>query len=236
LRETKQTNEWPNEAAGEPNFDPEGACPTSKAVGNKLRMDRDKVVTPMIWNDITGMVERARTGDRAAYGELIERFQPTVYAVALGRLRNSTDAQELVQEVFLHAMTKLDQLRDPHCFAGWLRQITERMAINRLTRRGPVRGAEPSVLENIHAGGTGPLDDLLRTEQKAQLWEGLDRLKPTDRATLVAFYIRGRSLKQMSREFETPVGTIKRRLHVARNRLREHLEPARNRVAEPAYA
>ena len=45
-----------------------------------------------------------------------------------------------------------------------------------------------------------------------------------DRATLVAFYIRGRSLKQMSREFETPVGTIKRRLHVARNRLRRQLE------------
>ena len=62
------------------------------------------------------------------------------------------------------------------------------------------------------------------TEQKAQLWAGLDRLKPVDRATLVAFYIQGRSLKQMSREFETPIGTIKRRLHVARNRLRQHLE------------
>jgi RNA polymerase sigma-70 factor (ECF subfamily) len=47
-----------------------------------------------------------------------------------------------------------------------------------------------------------------------------------DRATLVAFYINGRSLKQMSREFETPVGTIKRRLHVARNRLRDHLTDA----------
>ena len=45
-----------------------------------------------------------------------------------------------------------------------------------------------------------------------------------DRATLVAFYIHGRSLKQMSREFETPIGTIKRRLHVARNRLRRHLD------------
>ena len=94
----------------------------------------------MIWNEITRIVERARAGDRSAYGELVERFQPTVYALALSRLRNPTEAQELVQEVFIHAMTKLGQLRDPHCFAGWLRQITERMAINRLTRRGPVRG------------------------------------------------------------------------------------------------
>jgi RNA polymerase sigma-70 factor (ECF subfamily) len=59
------------------------------------------------------------------------------------------------------------------------------------------------------------------------LWAGLDQLKPVDRATLVAFYIHGRSLKEMSREFETPIGTIKRRLHVARNRLRRHLNADR---------
>ena len=185
----------------------------------------------MIWNEITRIVERARAGDRSAYGELVERFQPTVYALALSRLRNPTEAQELVQEVFIHAMTKLGQLRDPRCFAGWLRQITERMAINRLTRRGAVRATDPVFLDNVQAAGTTPLDDLIQSEQKAKLWAGLDRLKPVDRATLVAFYIRGRSLKQMSREFETPVGTIKRRLHVARNRLRYALEGPRRPAA-----
>ncbi|HLJ96132.1 MAG TPA: sigma-70 family RNA polymerase sigma factor [Gemmataceae bacterium] len=178
----------------------------------------------MTWNELTKVVERARTGDRSAYGELVERFQTTVYALALARLRNPTEAQELVQEVFIHAMTKLSQLRDVNCFAGWLRQIAERMALNRLTRRGPLRGAEPAVLENVPASASSPLDELVLMEQKAQLWAGLDRLKPVDRATLVAFYIHGRSLKQMSREFETPIGTIKRRLHVARNRLRRHLD------------
>jgi RNA polymerase sigma-70 factor (ECF subfamily) len=178
----------------------------------------------MIWNEITNVVERAQAGDRAAYGELVERFQPTVYALAMARLRNPNEAQELVQEVFIHAMTKLSQLRDAHCFAGWLRQIAERMAINRLTRRGAVRGAEPAVLENVQARAAGPLEELLLIEQKARLWAGLDRLKPIDRATLVAFYIHGRSLKEMSRDFETPIGTIKRRLHVARNRLRRHLD------------
>ena len=94
----------------------------------------------MIWNDITNLVERARLGDRAAFGELVERFQPTVYGLALTRLRNPAEAQELAQEVFLHAMKKLVQLRDAACFPGWLRQITVRMALNRLTRRGPVQG------------------------------------------------------------------------------------------------
>ena len=180
----------------------------------------------MIGNEVTELVLRARVGDRAAYGALVERFQPTVYAVALARLRNPAEAQELAQEVFLHGMKKLPQLRDAECFAGWLKQITVRMAINRLTRRGPLHKVEPEALEHAEAAGVGPLDSLVKAEQAAELYRGLERLKPVDKATLVAFYLRGRSLKQMSREFETPVGTIKRRLHVARNRLKTALEKA----------
>ena len=183
----------------------------------------------MSFEDVKTLVERAQAGDRGAYGELVERFQPTVYAVALARLRNPTEAQELAQEVFLHGMKKLGQLRDAQCFAGWLRQITVRMAINRLTRRGPLHKVEGEVLDQAEAAGGNPLEALVKAEAAAELYKGLERLKPVDRATLVAFYIRGRSLKQMSREFETPVGTIKRRLHVARNRLREQLEAGTTR-------
>jgi len=176
------------------------------------------------WNEILVLVQKAKAGDRAAYGELVARFEPAVYGVALARLRNPAEAQELTQEVFIHAMTKLEQLRDEHCFAGWLRQIAVRMALNRLTRRGPVHGTDPEVLQNTVAVDRSPLDDLVRAEQRAELHRGLEGLKALDRATLVAFYLHGQSLKQMSREFETPVGTIKRRLHVARNRLRKQLE------------
>ena len=178
----------------------------------------------MTANEITELVQLAQTGDRTAYGELVERFQPTVYAVALARLRNPTEAQELTQEVFLHGMRKLPQLRDAVCFAGWLRQITVRMAINRLTRRGPLQKVETEVLQSAEAAGANPLDRIIQSEQAGELYKALEQLKPVDRATLLAFYIRGRSLKQMSREFETPVGTIKRRLHVARNRLKKVME------------
>ena len=184
----------------------------------------------MAWNDISKIVERARTGDRTAYGELIVRFQGTVYAVALARLHNPTEAQELVQEVFIHSMTRLAQLRDPDCFPGWLRQITERMAINKINRRWRMSTAGSGLLESLTASSPTPLDDLLLNEKKNQLWQGLDRLKAIDRATLVAFYIQGRSLKQMSREFESPIGTIKRRLHVARSRLRRYLERREERA------
>jgi len=174
--------------------------------------------------ELIELVLRAREGDREAYGELAQRFESTVYAVALARLRNPTEAQELTQDVFLHGMRKLPQLRDVACFAGWLRQITVRMAINRLTRHAPMARVEAEVLEQAEAAGTTPLDEMERAEKRAELWKGLEQLKKADRETLVAFYIEGQSLKQMARKFDTPIGTIKRRLHVARHRLKEALE------------
>jgi len=167
---------------------------------------------------------RARAGDVRAFGMVVEQFQTTVYAVALARLRDAHEAAELTQDVFLHAQAKLGQLRDLACFAGWLRQITVRMAINRQMRGRRATATEPEVLQQAPDHGAGPLDQLLAQEARQALWMGLDELKPLDRDTLVAFYIRGESLQQMSRAFATPVGTIKRRLHVARNRLRDVLE------------
>ena len=186
----------------------------------------------MSWNEITVLVEKAKTGDRAAYGELVVRFQNSVFAMALARVRDPLEAQELAQDVFVHAMRKLPQLRDPRCFAGWLRRITARMAINRLTRRGPIFGADPEILDAVQGKGRSPEENLEVGEAIANLKEGLAELKPIDRATLEAFYLRGRSLKQMAREFEVPTGTIKRRLHVARLRLKAVLETIDPTLAE----
>ena len=162
----------------------------------------------MSWNEVTFLVERAKTGDREAYGELVRRFQNSVYAMALSRVRDPLEAQELAQDVFVHAMRKLPQLRDARCFAGWLRRITARMAINRLTRRGPLFGADPEMLDD----GPGARPDARRrtsrsARRSASCKAALAELKPLDRQTLEAFYLRGRSLKQMAREFDVPTGT-----------------------------
>src|SRR5205807_1081480 len=101
------------------------------------------------------------------------------------------------------------------------------MAINRVTRGGPLRKVDGEVLDRAEAAGLGPLDRLVQSEEAAELHRGLERLREIDRATLEAFYLRGQSLKQMSRDFATPVGTIKRRLHVARKRLRRQLAHSR---------
>jgi RNA polymerase sigma-70 factor (ECF subfamily) len=169
------------------------------------------------------LVRDAQAGNRDAFGELFERFQPTVLAIAMRRLRDHADAQELCQDVFVQAMLKIDQLRTPEAFIGWLRQITVRMAINRAVRRAPQISVEPEIFESTLTDENCPLDRVVEHERKDQLNAGLNRLGDMDRDTLVAFYVRGQSLNEMTDSFGAPLGTIKRRLHVARKRLAEEV-------------
>ncbi len=168
------------------------------------------------------LVLLAQSGDREALGQLMERYERAVYAIALRRLNNHAEAQELCQEVFVQAMEKIDQLRQPEAFGGWARSIANRMAINRAVRKSPLLSAKPDELDSCVERET-PLGKALDSERQAQVRAGLDRLRTMDRRTLVAFYVQGQSLVEMSTEFASPVGTIKRRLHVARKRLAEEL-------------
>jgi RNA polymerase sigma-70 factor, ECF subfamily len=176
------------------------------------------------WTEVAELVQRAQEGDRDAFGRLVEQFQPTVQAIALRRLGNASEAMELTQEVFLHILRRIHQLREPERFAGWLRQVAVRMAINRATRRVAPSTVDTGVLEGASERALQPVDELITRERAERLWAALRRLKTLDRESLVAFYIRGLSLVEMAGELDVPLGTIKRRLHTARKRLRLELE------------
>jgi len=169
--------------------------------------------------ELMEFVLAAQAGDRNAFGRLVEAFQGSVFAVAMRRLGNEAEAQELAQEVFIHALRKIGQLKQPECFGGWLRSITTRMAINRAVRRQAVVATEQETLEANCVERANPVEEVLANERASSLRAGLERLGDMDRQTLVAFYLDGHSIEEMSNRFESPVGTIKRRLHMARKRL-----------------
>src|SRR4051812_48766949 len=198
-----------------------GAIPVLATLRNSP-VERER--EPTNWAEVAVLVRRAQAGDREAFGVLVEQFQRTVHAICLRRLGNPSEALELTQEVFLHVMRRIDQLREPERFAGWLRQVTVRMAINRATRRTALPSVEPSVLEGASEHGDAPLDQLITQERARHVREALGRLKTLDRETLVAFYIHGESLVEIADRLDAPIGTIKRRLHTARKRLKAELE------------
>ena len=173
---------------------------------------------------VDDLVSAAQAGDCPAFGELANRFEGMVYAHALRRLGDHNEAQELTQEVLLKAFEKLHQLKVPAAFGGWLRSITVRMSINRQLRRASAVATEPQMLAATCVDWQTPVDISLQHERAHEVRSGLRRLGNLDRTTLEAFYVRGQSLAEMSQSFSAPLGTIKRRLHVARKRLARELE------------
>ncbi len=169
------------------------------------------------------LVRKAQQGDRDAFGEIVAQFDETVYAIVFKRLRVVADSRDVTQEVFIRAMRKLPQLREVERFCGWLKQIAVRLSINRIVRRPRERAVESETFDFIGGTTSAPFDAVMKAEQAQQVWSGLQQLKGLDRDTLIAFYIEGQSIQEMSDAFRSPVGTIKRRLHTARARLKDVL-------------
>lgn len=190
----------------------------------KIEMSSVTLEIPTSEPSSASLVRAAQQGDRDAVGELFTRYRQHVVAVAMRRLRDENEAQELCQEVFVQVILKIKQLREPECFAGWLRSITNRMAINRQLRRPPSVSVEPQSLESSCVEENTPYCSAITGERASEVHRGLSRLRELDRDTLEAFYLRGNSLVEMSDRFEAPIGTIKRRLHVARQRLAKEVE------------
>ena len=173
---------------------------------------------------VAELVRAAQAGDRDAFGELFQRYRPTIVALAMQRVRNAHEAEELTQDVFVQAMQKVPQLRVPEAFGGWLRQIVHRMAINRMTRNRAAISCDPETLAATCCVNDRPETFAEDREQAAAVRDGIGRLSVTDQATLNAFYVDGQTLIEMSDAFAAPIGTIKRRLHVARKRLAKEIE------------
>jgi RNA polymerase sigma-70 factor (ECF subfamily) len=173
--------------------------------------------------ELLTLVRMAQCGDREAFSQIVIKLEPTVFAIVLRRLKNRSEALEVTQEVFIQVLRKISQLREAERFLGWLRRIAVRMAINRAIRRPREVLCGDESFVAVGTTADNPLETVLRNENAAQLRHGISRLRSLDRQTLVAFYFEGRSIEQMSNEFASPIGTIKRRLHTARNRLRDQL-------------
>ena len=78
------------------------------------------------------IAEAALSGDKEAFGQLVVRYQGHIYGLAYSILGNWDDSQDTAQEAFIRAYLRLDQLRYPGKFAGWLKQITISLSMDKL--------------------------------------------------------------------------------------------------------
>jgi len=174
------------------------------------------------------LVERARKGDRQAFGVLVERYQRRVVGVVLAVVHNSEDAVELAQETFVRAYQNLGKFEERSSFSTWLYRIAVNMAIDWRRHEGrhvTLRGEEAETeLNRIPSVVGDSFKEAQRSEMAQRIRDALEQLTPEHRAAILLREVEGLSYDEISDVLQCPRGTVMSRLHYARNHLREILK------------
>jgi RNA polymerase sigma factor (sigma-70 family) len=165
------------------------------------------------------LVARCRTGDAAAWNELVERFSRYVYAISAQAFRLPPhDAEDVFQEVFARVYEHLDRLRSDDAIRPWIAQLTRRLCIDRL-RAGRREGPAEEEIEPADVDETlATLDDALFVRA------GLDAIGDPCREILDRFFCRDESYKAIGDALGLPSGTIASRISRCLGKLRAELE------------
>ena len=164
------------------------------------------------------LVEMAVSGESEAFDTLVKRYQRAVYAVAFAVISEREAALDVLQESFIAAYRQMHTLDDPSHFGPWVCGIARNQA--KLMRR----------VRNRHAFRELPLPVMEITSEKSQanalteiIRDAIASLTETQADVVTLFYMEGYSIAECSLLLEVPQGTIKRRLHDARQRLKKEM-------------
>jgi RNA polymerase sigma-70 factor (ECF subfamily) len=165
------------------------------------------------------LVERARSGDREAFGQLAGAEVDRLVAIARLILRDPDLAEDAVQEALVRCWRQLPRLRDVDRFDGWLYRILVNAAADESKRR---RRFEATVQVMHVEPAIG--DDVQVIVDRAQLEQGFRRLSIDHRAVVVLHHYLGLPLTEIAATLGIPTGTAKSRYHYAMSALRAALE------------
>ena len=179
-----------------------------------------------------GLVRRCLAGDEKAYRELVELYQGQVFSVVLRMVRRREDAEDLTQETFVRMFRALDRYDPQRPFAAWLFTIASRLAIDHIRRRkvSPVSltQRDPGSDEeyDIEVPDPGPTPDEVtsRTEEERRTEELIRSLPPHYRIVVMLRHQRDMAYEEIAEALHLPLGTVKARIHRAREILRTKLE------------
>lgn len=160
------------------------------------------------------LVRAAQTGDAASFEQLYARYAPVVHAIALGRLA-AQDADDVTQNVFITAWKKLETLREPAAFAGWVARIARNAAEDQRRR-------ERDVLQlDVDYASRERQDD---AAEAANVLAAIRGLPEAYREPLVLRLVEGMSGAEIAARTGLTEGSVRVNLHRGMQLLRESLE------------
>jgi RNA polymerase sigma-70 factor (ECF subfamily) len=175
------------------------------------------------------LVRRAQAGDPDAFDVLVAGRTTPAYRTAWAILRDDADARDATQETFFQVWRDLPRLRDPERFDAWAGRILHNRCISLLRRRRTTAVREVRVDTWDHpsgyASGERPLAD--DHAEADVIRRAFARLSPEQRTLLAFHHVHGRSVAELAIITGAPSGTVKWRLHHARQALERALEEER---------
>lgn len=180
------------------------------------------------------LVARARRGDTAAFGLLVERYQDALFNGICRMVRRREDAEDLAQEVFVKAFSGIAGFRGQCSFYTWLYSIAFNTVISHRRRASSALHHNPETLSEVFGEEGNPYeveDDAERpdaTMERHELHRRLEAavasLDEEHRAVIVLRDVEGFGYREIGQVLGCPTGTVKSRLHRARQALREQLK------------
>ena len=171
------------------------------------------------------LVERARGGDRDAFGELVERHQQAVFRTALVALRSREEAEEVAQDAFVAAMERLDDFRGDASFKTWLLTIASRLRVDAHRRARPERSLDQMSADQ----GFDPASEE-RTERALEaaavgqaVRAAIQRLPERQRVAVILKHIEDMPFTEIAQIMGCTVNSAKVHAHRGRNRLAQLL-------------
>jgi RNA polymerase sigma-70 factor (ECF subfamily) len=167
-----------------------------------------------------------REGDDAALGALFERYADRIYRLAVGLLHEPAEAEDVVQESFVKALTNLDRFEGRSGIGTWLYRVAYNAAMDRLRRRGREPATESGDMPSPHSmvdWSSTPEALLLDNEARAALDAARDTLSASLRAVFILRDVEGLSTSEAAEALGISESAAKVRLHRARLQLRERL-------------
>ena len=174
-------------------------------------------------DDELELVLRIQRGDRAAFDELARRYARRAFAVAYRILRQTQDAEDLVQDAFIAALDAIDSFDPTRPFGPWFFKIVVNRSLNAASARS-TRERHVSVIHLWnHDAGQVDFDPAERSEIRARFQAAIAMLPRHQRLIVELSDVDGRSSAEIGEMLDLPRGTVRWHLHQARKTLRETL-------------
>jgi RNA polymerase sigma-70 factor (ECF subfamily) len=174
------------------------------------------------------LVARARSGEERAYRVLLERYERPVFSICLRMVRNRDEAADLAQEAFIKVFASLDRYNPAYAFSSWLFKITSNLCIDHLRKRriqtfamdAPVDSEQGEIQRQYVSPDLTPEELLVRDEKMGRLETAIASLPEHYRIMLILRHQEDLSYEEIAESLSIPLGTVKARIHRAREMLK----------------